>query len=557
MKSLNLEIMKSEILKPLNRLRLAAGLLLLAIAALALGSCAKPHTDEIWDAIHDHTQRLDDIEAWQEVMSRHISNLQSLVDAQENGDCITSATPFATPAPGGYRIEFLKGEPITIYNGHTGSPSAPAAALQVSVAAEDGRYYWTLNGAPLEGEAGQKLWVTGNDGQSGATPQLRINDNQWEMSTGGGTWTPLGQATGDPGDPGEAFFADIDITASDHVTFTLDDGQSTTFQIPWRRAAVAQGITGSCTWTLTGTDGDYTLTISGQGAMGDEQLATSLELSPYTDGIRTVVIEDGVTAIGYGAFKNCTGLTNVTIGHSVEIIGEQAFRNCAALTDVTIPNSVKTIDDSAFYDTGLTNVTIPNSVTTIGEGAFAYCDYLTGVTIGHSVEIIGNGAFAKCTNLTEITCLNPVPPGIGDETFLNTPVTSSCMLRVPDGSVTAYRAKPFWKNLGTIAAIGGAVPDIYFELPTVESPSEIRFTTTNKLDEVRVVTAALPSPWVVEVLNNSSSDYNANGSYYNNEGYNGLLSITTAGYTPIKALVVVYDNATGRSTVRAVQLDTH
>jgi hypothetical protein len=83
-------------------------------------------------------------------------------------------------ALGGYRIGFLKGETITLYNGHTGDP-------QVGVAAADGRYYWTLNGAPLKGEAGQTLWVTGNDGQRDVTPQLHINpnDNQWELSTDG------------------------------------------------------------------------------------------------------------------------------------------------------------------------------------------------------------------------------------------------------------------------------------------------------------------------------------------------------------------------------------
>jgi hypothetical protein len=30
---------------------------------------------------------------------------------------------------------------------------------------------------------------------------------------------------------------------------------------------VASGTTGACTWELTGEDGDYTLTISGNGAM--------------------------------------------------------------------------------------------------------------------------------------------------------------------------------------------------------------------------------------------------------------------------------------------------
>ena len=130
------------------------------------------------------------------------------------------------------------------------------------------------------------------------------------------------------------------------------------------------GTTGDCTWTL---DNNGTLTISGNGAMGnyDYDYFSGITAAPWGANIKTVVIEGGVTSIGYMAFYGCKLLTSVTIGNSVTSIGAFAFRGCTGLTSVTIPDSVTIIDGHAFYEcTGLTSVTIPDSVTSIGGDAF-------------------------------------------------------------------------------------------------------------------------------------------------------------------------------------------
>ena len=65
------------------------------------------------------------------------------------------------------------------------------------------------------------------------------------------------------------------------------------------------GTTGDCTWTL---DNNGTLTISGNGAMGDysSQYSSStyiyITTAPWGANIKTVVIEGGVTSIGGSAF---------------------------------------------------------------------------------------------------------------------------------------------------------------------------------------------------------------------------------------------------------------
>ena len=78
--------------------------------------------------------------------------------------------------------------------------------------------------------------------------------------------------------------------------------------------------------------------------------------------IKSVIIEDGVTKIGNGAFYDCTSLTSVTIPDSVTAIDSNAFLNCTGLTSITIPDSVTKIGECAFYGcTGLKEVTVPKS----------------------------------------------------------------------------------------------------------------------------------------------------------------------------------------------------
>ena len=116
------------------------------------------------------------------------------------------------------------------------------------------------------------------------------------------------------------------------------------------------------------------LVITGKGKMNDYSYRNK---APWGENnIKQIIIADGITTIGGGAFRDCSALTSVTIPNSVTTIEMAAFADCSALTSVTIPNSVKGIGDRAFEDcSSLTSVTIPNSVTKIGRGAFSGCIY--------------------------------------------------------------------------------------------------------------------------------------------------------------------------------------
>jgi uncharacterized repeat protein (TIGR02543 family) len=66
-------------------------------------------------------------------------------------------------------------------------------------------------------------------------------------------------------------------------------------------------------------------------------------------GLTSVVIGDGLTAIGDSTFWDCGILTSVKIGENVATVGNQAFGNCASLTSVVSPRvSPPTANAGAF-----------------------------------------------------------------------------------------------------------------------------------------------------------------------------------------------------------------
>ena len=148
---------------------------------------------------------------------------------------------------------------------------------------------------------------------------------------------------------------------------------------------------GTCGKNLTWILDDYgTLTISGTGNMENWNLSSGEKKeSPFKNNkeIKYVVIEDGVTDIGYCAFGDCSNLKDITIADSVTNIGKLAFKNCSSLENIIIPNSVEVINSYTFYNcNNITRVTIPTGVTTIDRKAFCECTNLTDIYYGGTEE---------------------------------------------------------------------------------------------------------------------------------------------------------------------------
>ena len=183
------------------------------------------------------------------------------------------------------------------------------------------------------------------------------------------------------------------------------------------------------TWALTR---DGVLTISGTGDLWADRLSESAEgiantpWKPYRDSIRRLVIEEGVTSISYGAFRDCTALTSVSLPNSLELFTQKAFSGCTALTEInipegvtvlpnelfmgctslthiTLPESLTAISSDAFSKSGIADIVIPAHVTSIGQNAFYQCNGLAHIEIPGSVTKIGSSAFQYCANLESVT----------------------------------------------------------------------------------------------------------------------------------------------------------
>ena len=256
-------------------------ILYLLFAVSILWSCNSDYDDSaLTGRVDDLENRVAKLEELCKQMNTNISSLQTLVNALQNKDCITSVVPITKDGEIiGYTISFTQSAPITIYNGQDGKDgqdgkpgedgkdgSTPVIGVKQDA---DGIYYWTLNGDWLTDDSGNKIKAEGRDGQDGEdgkpgqdgndgqdgkpgedgedgqdgkpgedgkdgiTPQLKIEDGYWYISyNDGASWTQLGKATGDKGEQGEpgqagGIFKDVEET-DDSVIFTLNDDSTIT-----------------------------------------------------------------------------------------------------------------------------------------------------------------------------------------------------------------------------------------------------------------------------------------------------------------------------------------
>ena len=254
-------------------------LLLLTLIVCCFTACHK----DIWAELENLDQRVTKLEELCKEMNTNITSLQTIVSVLQSNDFITGIVEIKKNGEViGYTITFGKHDPITIYHGQDGKDGADGKDGQdgadgkdgstpvIGVAQDtDGVYYWTLNGEWLLDDNGNKLPVSGKDGQNGTngsngqdgadgkdgqdgedgkdgidgqdgkdgiTPQLKIEDGYWYISYDNGTtWTQLGKATGEDGkdgangadgkdgQDGDSMFQSV-TQDENYVYFTLADG---------------------------------------------------------------------------------------------------------------------------------------------------------------------------------------------------------------------------------------------------------------------------------------------------------------------------------------------
>ena len=171
---------------------------------------------------------------------------------------------------------------------------------------------------------------------------------------------------------------------------------------------------GSCGENVTYTyvEATHTLTLSGTGEMTDYNPLNGdpAPWSSYQNNITSIIIKEGITSIGQGAFRNCSILPSIVVPKSVTSIKRQAFYNCKQLSSIEIPESVLHIEDQAFHLTAWYNK-LPDGVVYAGKVAYNYKGEMpenTTLVIKEGTSVIAEGAFRKCANLTLIEIPNSI-----------------------------------------------------------------------------------------------------------------------------------------------------
>ena len=262
---------------------------------LLAAACADDYDDSaLWDKVNDHEERIAALEKWQEQTNQSIAAMQELLNTTDMITGVTAVTEDGETV--GYTITFLHSDPITIYNGakgadgEDGADGADGQTPQIGLAqAEDGNWYWTLNGETLTDADGNPIRANGldgadgEDGEDGATgpegpqgddgtpaptPQIKLGSNvtgtimtdngqtiadAWYLSVdGGATWY---RVSGTDGTNGDAWFAEAPEKEGNYYVFTLTD--QSTFRVaayqPFRILTEAEkdGITTFTNATVT------------------------------------------------------------------------------------------------------------------------------------------------------------------------------------------------------------------------------------------------------------------------------------------------------------------
>ena len=160
----------------------------------------------------------------------------------------------------------------------------------------------------------------------------------------------------------------------------------------------------------------------------------------YGKKLKSVVLPDTVTSIGFRAFYGCEVLENIRLPKNLKTIGEAAFYSCRALKSIELPDGLISIEKTAFCGcSSLEDIRFPDSLRHIGKealfgtawfykqqgdayaGKVYYCHFGvitedTVINIKKGTKAIADYAFLDKTNLMNVT-LPDMLEYIGEASF--------------------------------------------------------------------------------------------------------------------------------------------
>ena len=231
------------------------------------------------------------------------------------------------------------------------------------------------------------------------------------------------------------------------------------FCLLFHGAGAANPTSGSCGENCRWKYENGVLTITGTGAISDYSYSeftgpgpsfAPWRYSPLIFDIQEIIVGEGITRIGEGAFCHLSGCTSVSLPSTLTEVGTAAFQNSNALKSVSFADGITELafKGNAFYAcSGLEAFAFPSCVTDIPASMFTYCSKLRDVTIPEGVTSIGQYAFARCGSLRTISLpesLNSAGMGAFSGSGLEE-------ITIPEG--LTYISRSFFEECGSLAEV--------------------------------------------------------------------------------------------------------
>ena len=271
----------------------------------------------------------------------------------------------------------------------------------------------------------------------------------------------------------------VSTETTDKTTAETTTAETTTEQAP----VILPGYSVGLSFV---SNGDGTCSLSGKGECHDEFILVP-PVSPKGDTVtavdafafrgdktmHSIILPEGITKIGEGAFADCPVLTEVKIASGLTTLEKGVFACCIRLIGVSLPDTLRVIEERAFYDCqALEALYLPVGITEIGDSAFENSG-LRYLNLPSALREIGKCTFKGCTSLVRVEFHEGLYE-IGDEAF------SGCLF--PDGISLPTTLRVVGENVFNFSnfAICAEYGNAYY-LPSRTNPHFLLWKTSTSL----------------------------------------------------------------------------
>ena len=206
-------------------------------------------------------------------------------------------------------------------------------------------------------------------------------------------------------------------------------------------------------------------TTPGQGFVACEALKNIVLPPSYTKlggdcffgcvGLESINLEN-ITYYEHACLYTCTNLAiDLVMNDNTTYVGQFALAN-SGITSVKTGSKTETIDEQGFYEcNNLESVELPEGLQAIGSLAFCRDAKIRRIDLPSTLTFCDGFAFWGTDGLNTLICRAVTPPDRLNEYELVTDY-SLATLYVPDESIEAYQAAPYWQKFERIMPLSEA-----------------------------------------------------------------------------------------------------